>query len=152
MAYMALVLQTGVWCQSALMTFKFQTATRKTLNNTIHWDIESFSSFLTNQYFSGSASPIDVFSVLYASLIGKDYRVVRTRQHSNVNDRHIGLLQSDGHFSNLNPWSHSMRSSHTSCQFEFSVRLISKWPFDPSALLAYAVSVLGRSSLPFQHL
>ena len=82
------------------VTFKIQTAATKTINDAIHYDMESFSSFLTNQYFSRSTSLIDVFSVFSASLMGKDYQVVRKRQHANVNDRHSGLLQSDGHSSN----------------------------------------------------
>ena len=81
----------------------------------------------------------------------KDYRVIRKRQHLHINDRHKGLLQSDGHFL-IQPVCYLQygRAAHPA-EFEFRTGSLAR-RLRLSTQLADAVSVLGQSSSPFQHL
>ena len=85
----------GVMPKCSNVIFKIWTDTTKTINNKFHCQMESYLAFLISQILYGSASLVDIFS---SSFMEKDYRVMQKRQHTNVNDRHRGLLQSDGHF------------------------------------------------------
>ena len=51
----------GVTPKCSNVTLKIQTAARKTINNKIHCDMESFSAFLISQILSGSVSSVNFF-------------------------------------------------------------------------------------------